>query len=90
MQQQNQSFFKLPTAEKLAIAHPGGSDPQRGFSCVGSENSSTLYRKGLLKTQVPEDLRDARVIAFYLDQGMHAGVPNTDRISGALRYGRSH
>ncbi len=45
----------------MEIVHPGGSAPQRGWSAVGAENSSTLYRKGLLKSRMTEDLRDARV-----------------------------
>lgn len=46
---------------KLAIAHPGGSEPQRGFSSVGAESSAGLYRKGILKAQLTEGLRDSRV-----------------------------
>ncbi|KAI4160349.1 MAG: hypothetical protein LQ342_005845 [Letrouitia transgressa] len=45
---------------KVAIAHPGGSEPQRGWSAVGAENSATLYRRGLLKSRMVEDLKDAR------------------------------
>ncbi|KAL9127031.1 MAG: hypothetical protein Q9217_004020 [Psora testacea] len=59
-------FFKIPPQEKRSIAHPGGSEPQRGFSKIGAENSSTLYRKGLLGTQVTEELSDARE---HFDQG---------------------
>ena len=47
--------------EKLKIAHVPGPDPQRGFSKVGSENSSRLYGKGVLKRQDVDDLSDARV-----------------------------
>lgn len=47
--------------DKASIANPGGSAPQRGWSAVGAENSSTLYRKGLLKSRMTEDLKDARV-----------------------------
>ena len=46
---------------KQAIAHPGGSEPQRGYSGVGAESSAGLYRKGILQTQLTEDLRDSRV-----------------------------
>ena len=58
---QNRSFFALEEQYKLAIAHPGGSEPQRGFSSVGAESSAGLYRKGILKAQLTEDLRDSRV-----------------------------
>lgn len=47
--------------DKLSIVHPGGPEPQRGWSAVGAESSSSLYRKGLLKSNMTEDLRDARV-----------------------------
>ncbi|KAI4086737.1 MAG: hypothetical protein LQ344_007306 [Seirophora lacunosa] len=56
----NKSFFQLPAEEKQRIAYPGGSKPQRGFSCLGSENSSNLYRKGLLNAVTSQHLRDAR------------------------------
>ncbi|KAL9010781.1 MAG: hypothetical protein Q9173_004318 [Seirophora scorigena] len=56
----NKSFFQLPIEEKQRIAYPGGSKPQRGFSCLGSENSSNLYRKGLLNAVTSQHLRDAR------------------------------
>ena len=46
---------------KVAIAHQGGSEPQRGFSRVGAENTAGLYRKGILKERITEDLRDSRV-----------------------------
>ena len=58
---QSRKFFSIAPQEKRSIAHPGGSEPQRGFSKIGAENSSTLYRQGLLGTQVTEDLSDARV-----------------------------
>ena len=58
---QNKSFFALEEQHKLAIAHPGGSEPQRGFSSVGAESSAGLYRKGILKAQLTEDLHDSRV-----------------------------
>ncbi|MCJ1231405.1 hypothetical protein MMC12_008082 [Toensbergia leucococca] len=63
---QNRLFFQMKTEEKLRIAHPPGPDPQRGFSSVGAENSSKLYRKGLLKCQTTEELSDARQ---HFDQG---------------------
>ena len=57
---QNRSFFQLRTEDKLLIAHPGGSEPQRGWSAVGAESTSCLYRKGFLKSSMMEDLKDAR------------------------------
>ncbi|KAK3172572.1 hypothetical protein OEA41_005896 [Lepraria neglecta] len=62
----NGLFFQMKTEDKFSIAHQPGPDPQRGWSKVGAENSSTLYRKGLLKSQMAEDLRDARE---HFDQG---------------------
>ncbi len=58
---QNKSFFAMREEHKQAIANPGGSDPQRGFSGLGAESSAGLYRKGILKAQLTEDLRDSRV-----------------------------
>ena len=58
---QNRSFFAMQEEHKLAIAHPGGSEPQRGFSSIGAESSAGLYRKGILKAQLTEDLHDSRV-----------------------------
>ncbi|KAL8819800.1 MAG: hypothetical protein Q9223_001837 [Gallowayella weberi] len=62
----SRKFFQMPADDKLAIAHPGGSEPQRGWSAVGRESSSALYRKGLLKSQITEELKDARE---HFDQG---------------------
>ncbi|KAL9103486.1 MAG: hypothetical protein Q9163_001482 [Psora crenata] len=62
---QNKAFFKLSGKDKAAIAHPGGSQPQRGWSAVGAENSSKLYQKGLLKSQIAEELKDARCDLEY-------------------------
>lgn len=47
--------------EKTRIAHPPGPDPQRGWSHVGAESSSGLYRKGFLQSKEKLDLKDARV-----------------------------
>lgn len=58
---QSEAFFALPPQEKLAIAHLNTSEPQRGFSCVGAENTARLYRKGVLNISNVEDLRDCRV-----------------------------
>ncbi|KAL9125937.1 MAG: hypothetical protein Q9217_004932 [Psora testacea] len=62
----NKAFFKLKGGDKAVIAHPGGSEPQRGWSAVGAENSSKLYRKGLLKSHITDELKDARE---HFDQG---------------------
>ena len=56
----------MSAEDKAAIAHPGGSEPQRGWSAVGAENSSRLYRKGLLKSEIAEELKDARVECDHL------------------------
>ncbi|KAL8682572.1 MAG: hypothetical protein Q9186_001425 [Xanthomendoza sp. 1 TL-2023] len=62
----SRKFFQIQADDKLAIAHPEGSEPQRGWSAVGKESSSALYRKGLLKSQMTEELKDARE---HFDQG---------------------
>ena len=62
----------MQAQDKSSIAHRPGPDPQRGWSKVGAENSSTLYRKGLLKSQMAEDLRDARVSGKRLEHQSHA------------------
>ncbi|MCJ1281401.1 hypothetical protein MMC26_000720 [Xylographa opegraphella] len=56
----SKSFFRLKLDDKASIAHHPGPNPQRGWSGVGAENSSALYRKGLLKSTTVEDLKDAR------------------------------
>lgn len=57
---QNKEFFKLPIESKLDIAHKPGPNPQRGWSCVGSENSAKLYGRAF-KKESAEHLKDARV-----------------------------
>lgn len=69
---QSKSFFQMRPEDKLLIAHPGGSEPQRGWSAVGAESSSSLYRKGLLKSKMIEDLRDARVCQIKCKIQPHA------------------
>lgn len=54
---QNEQFFSIGPHEKLAIAHPPGPSPQRGWSCVGAEKTSRLFSRG--KASI--DLTDARV-----------------------------
>lgn len=58
---QSKAFFRLEARDKMSFAHMPGPEPQRGWSKMGAENSSTLYRKGLLGSEVAEDRRDARV-----------------------------
>ena len=69
---QSKSFFQMRTEDKMSIAHPGGSEPQRGWSAVGAESSSSLYRKGLLKSKMTEDLKDARVCQIEYKTEPHA------------------
>jgi hypothetical protein len=58
---QIRNFFKLKNEEKESLANIPGPTPQRGWSRVGAENSSKLYRKGLLKVESDIEQRDARV-----------------------------
>lgn len=62
----SKKFFELPDDVKQTVAHLGGPNPQRGWSRVGQENTASLYRKGLLKTEMKEKLSDARE---HWDQG---------------------
>ncbi|KAL8993173.1 MAG: hypothetical protein Q9169_006545 [Polycauliona sp. 2 TL-2023] len=62
----NMKFFQLGYHDKAAIAHPGGSDPQRGWSAVGQENAAALYRTGFLNMDMARTLKDSRE---HFDQG---------------------
>ncbi|KAI4270108.1 MAG: hypothetical protein LQ337_006893 [Flavoplaca oasis] len=62
----NKKFFQLGYEDKAVIAHPGGSDPQRGWSAVGKENAASLYRTGFLKARMASALKDSRE---HFDQG---------------------
>lgn len=46
--------------EKCNIVNPPGPSPQRGWSKLGAEKTSTLYGK-LMGYEMPDDLKDARV-----------------------------
>ncbi|KAK7720772.1 hypothetical protein SLS57_005310 [Botryosphaeria dothidea] len=52
-------FFQLPLEEKCNIVNPPGPSPQRGWSKLGAEKTSTLYGK-LMGYEMPDDLKDAR------------------------------
>lgn len=58
---QNERFFALEPQWKLAISHPSGPSPQRGWSCVGAEKTSRLFSRG----QASIDLTDARVRTLF-------------------------
>ncbi|KAL8897653.1 MAG: hypothetical protein Q9207_007103 [Kuettlingeria erythrocarpa] len=64
--QWNKRFFQLKLNDKADIAHPGGSDPQRGWSAVGKENAASLYRTGFLGAKMANTLKDSRE---HFDQG---------------------
>ncbi|CAG8949079.1 hypothetical protein HYFRA_00002208 [Hymenoscyphus fraxineus] len=66
----SRAFFEMGQDQKAHIAHQPGPDPQRGWSHVGAESSSGLYRKGFLQTGETINLKDARE---HWDQG-----PKTD------------
>ena len=57
----------MQLADKVAIANVGGWQPQRGWSKVGAEDTSTLCEEGLLKMLVTEGLKDARVSSRKVD-----------------------
>lgn len=40
---QSRRFFNLSLDIKRGIEHKPGLDPQRGWSCVGSENTAKLF-----------------------------------------------
>ena len=56
---QSKKFFALSLPERLKALNPPGPTPQRGWSTLGAEKTSTLYGK-LMGHDLPEDLRDAR------------------------------
>ncbi|KAL3417922.1 hypothetical protein PVAG01_10932 [Phlyctema vagabunda] len=61
--QLSKSFFKISDDKKNGIRHEPGPHPQRGWSILGAESSSALYRRGFLKSDeqgVTKHLRDAR------------------------------
>ncbi|OJD40654.1 oxoglutarate iron-dependent oxygenase [Diplodia corticola] len=57
--QTSKAFFDLPLEEKAKTLNPPGPSPQRGWSTLGAEKTSTLYGK-LMGHDVPDDLKDAR------------------------------
>ena len=61
----------MQTKDKVSLVNPPGPNPQRGWSRVGAENSSTLYQKGLLKSQMTEDLSDAKVSRRQFEYFQH-------------------
>lgn len=65
---QSDKFFKLPEAEKVAIANIRDANPQRGYSYVGSEATSKVNKrdqKGEFQIceddDVDQELVDAKV-----------------------------
>jgi isopenicillin N synthase-like dioxygenase len=57
---QSESFFNLPDEVKEKIACVRGPHPQRGWSRVGSEQTSKL-RKENIQGRNADELTDARV-----------------------------
>ena len=62
--EQSRRFFDLPLASKRTISHIPGSNPQRGYSSLGSEKTSRVYAK-LMGRDDPKSQRDARVQTFF-------------------------
>ncbi|KAF3400026.1 hypothetical protein F1880_008079 [Penicillium rolfsii] len=58
-------FFQMPPEAKQSVANMAGPTPQRGWSHLGAENSSSLY-SSLVKTQVNKQRSDSRE---HWDQG---------------------
>lgn len=79
---QNKRFFQLPHTKKAVIANTPGPNPQRGWSSVGSENSSTLYREGLLGDKIQNHFSDARA-----SPSRHALCSSDRFLQGTLRHG---
>ncbi|CAO2656556.1 Nn.00g053590.m01.CDS01 [Neocucurbitaria sp. VM-36] len=53
------AYFKLPRATKEAMANVPGPFPQRGWSCVGAEQTARV-RKENLKDSNGEDMEDSK------------------------------
>ena len=65
---QSSKFFKLPEADKNAIANARDANPQRGYSYVGSEATSKVNKKNengeyhiCADDNVAQDLEDVKV-----------------------------
>ncbi|KAJ5516408.1 hypothetical protein N7527_007968 [Penicillium freii] len=58
-------FFQMPQESKEGIANVAGPAPQRGWSHLGAESSSSLYSK-LIKGKISKGLSDSRE---HFDQG---------------------
>ncbi|KAL2432419.1 2-oxoglutarate-dependent dioxygenase phqC [Exophiala dermatitidis] len=71
----SEEFFRLDPKSKLAIANPRGPTPQRGYSHVGAENSSSLYGK-LVGDTSNAHRSDARE---HFDQGSEADADFPNR-----------
>ncbi|KAJ3553498.1 hypothetical protein NPX13_g10876 [Xylaria arbuscula] len=65
-------FFSIPLEEKLKIANIAGPNPQRGFSIVGAEQTSTLWKENLKGRESWGALTDAR-------EHFDAGPPNDEQ-----------
>ena len=57
---QSNKFFALPLDVRKEIVCVRGPHPQRGWSCVGSEQTSKL-RKENIANRNPDELTDERV-----------------------------
>lgn len=57
---QADQFFQMPQESKEGIANVAGPAPQRGWSHLGAESSSSLYSK-LIKGKTSTGLSDSRV-----------------------------
>ncbi|KAL5434336.1 hypothetical protein PMIN06_011420 [Paraphaeosphaeria minitans] len=80
--EQSDKFFKLPEAEKAAIANVRDANPQRGFSYVGSEATSKVNKrdqKGEFQIceddDVDQELVDAKEHFDYTRKGDEYPTP---------------
>ncbi|CAO2650496.1 Nn.00g017880.m01.CDS01 [Neocucurbitaria sp. VM-36] len=67
-----EKFFALPRDVKSKIANESGPKPQRGWSVLGSEQTSRLKRENWEGQSDPDALRDAR-------EHFDAGPPGDDQ-----------
>ncbi|RBA09647.1 oxidoreductase [Fusarium proliferatum] len=71
----SRAFFNLPLIVKDTVLHRAGPTPQRGWSKVGDEDSSALYRNGFLGQGKVEGLSEFRE-HFDMDSGRDGTFQN--------------
>jgi isopenicillin N synthase-like dioxygenase len=76
------NFFQLSPARKIAMAHPRGPKPQRGWSRVGDERTAKLFRHGASGCDEMIDAREHFDQGSPLDQEWPNLWPSEDDVPG--------